>query len=247
MNKLTMLPNELDTSKLKFSDVKTLDNGGKIMYVNYGENKSQIYMQTPKMPLQFDASYFSESSDSGKFSCKVSFNDSDNSDINAFKKCVEELDEKLIDEAVKNSKKWFSGKSISREALLQLYSPLLKYSINPESGEINTDYPPGFQFKVVRRNGNYMCKFYNENREQVNISNKDADDYVEVEDILKKGTSMTMLLQCNGLWFAGGKFGCTWKAVQIKSNKLQSLDDYAFREQDDTDDEVVDSDCENSP
>ena len=30
MNKLTMLPNELDTSKLKFSDIKTLDNGGNV-------------------------------------------------------------------------------------------------------------------------------------------------------------------------------------------------------------------------
>ena len=129
MNKLTLLPNELETNKLRFSDVKTLDNGGKIMYVNYGDNKSQIYLQTPRMPLQFDASYFSESSDSGKFSCKVSFNN-ESEDVNNFKKCIEDLDNKFIDEAVNNSKKWFSGKSISKEALLQLYSPLIKYSIS---------------------------------------------------------------------------------------------------------------------
>ena len=114
------------------------------------------------MPLQFDASYFSESNDSGKFSCKVSFS-STNTEIMDFRKCIENIDEKLIDEAVKNSKKWFAGKTISREALIQLYSPLIKYSVNHETGEINTDYPPGFQFKVVRRNGTNMCKFYNEN------------------------------------------------------------------------------------
>jgi hypothetical protein len=23
-------------------------------------------------------------------------------------------------------------------------------------------------------------------------------------------------VKCNGIWFAGGKFGCSWKAIQIQ-------------------------------
>jgi hypothetical protein len=155
------------------------------------------------------------------------------------------FDEKLINDAYKNSKKWFSGKSLSKEALEQLYTPMVKYSIDSNTGERSDIYPPGFSFKVVKRNGSSLCKFYNEQRELINTNNHDEPGYTQIEDILKKNTTMTILLQCNGLWFAGGKFGCTWKAIQIKSNKLETLDNYAFRDSNDSDmDEVICSDSD---
>ena len=62
-----------------------------------------------------------------------------------------------------------------------------------------------------------------------------------ITTLLKKGSRIQTLLKCNGLWFAGGKFGCTWKGEQIKINHCESLNEYAFRDDgvDDDDDEFI--------
>ena len=31
-----------------------------------------------------------------------------------------------------------------------------------------------------------------------------------------KGAKAVTLVRCNGIWFAGGKFGCSWKAIQVQ-------------------------------
>ena len=33
-------------------------------------------------------------------------------------------------------------------------------------------------------------------------------------DLISKGSNVACVLVCGGLWFANGKFGCTWKLVQ---------------------------------
>ena len=48
--------------------------------------------------------------------------------------------------------------------------------------------------------------------------------------MFKKGTKVKMILECNGLWIASGRYGCTWKAVQIRIDAPQSLSGYAFDE-----------------
>ena len=53
-------------------------------------------------------------------------------------------------------------------------------------------------------------------------------------DLLKKGSKVKLLLRCNGLWVANGKFGCTWRAEQMKVTRAATFDDYAF---DDSDEE----------
>ena len=53
--------------------------------------------------------------------------------------------------------------------------------------------------------------------------------------IIKK---WVLLLKCNGLWFSSAGFGATWKAEQIKLKIPESLEEYAFR--DDDEDTFVD-------
>ena len=44
-----------------------------------------------------------------------------------------------------------------------------------------------------------------------------------------------MLLACNGIWIVNGKFGCTWKAEQIRINPPVGFDDFSIM--DDSDEE----------
>jgi NAD(P)-dependent dehydrogenase (short-subunit alcohol dehydrogenase family) len=41
-----------------------------------------------------------------------------------------------------------------------------------------------------------------------------------IEDILVKRAQLTVLMKCTGVWFAGGKFGLSWKAEQIRADKV---------------------------
>jgi len=187
------------------------------------------------MELLWDASYYSESDDNGKYTCKLNFKGHESDpDIKGFLTKSLEFDNHLIKQAVINSKKWFGGKSLSEDTIKELYTPMVKYSIDQETGNIKDEYPPSFSFKSIKKNGTNLCKYFNHNRTLINTNQVDQDEYMDLSEILKKGTRITTLLKCNGLWFAGGKFGCTWKSEQIKiEQKSTSLDGYAFRDDED--------------
>ena len=39
---------------------------------------------------------------------------------------------------------------------------------------------------------------------------------------------MKALVQCSGLWFASGRFGCTWNVVQLRVRVPARLTTYSF-------------------
>jgi hypothetical protein len=44
-----------------------------------------------------------------------------------------------------------------------------------------------------------------------------------------KRAFLTVLMQCTGVWFAGGKFGLSWKAIQIRADKIpERIRGFAF-------------------
>ena len=65
----------MNVGKVSFSDVKTNDNGGKTIYLNY-DNHSLI-VQTPKMTLPYNMSVY-DKGEYPKYSLEVSFRDLDN-------------------------------------------------------------------------------------------------------------------------------------------------------------------------
>ena len=87
-------------------------------------------------------------------------------------------------------------------------------------------------FKIVQRDNQFQCKFYDEKRNRINVDKEDDDDYIDPEKLMAKGNTVKLLLKCNGLWFSTAGFGCTWKAEQIKIKVPEKLEDYAFRDDD---------------
>jgi hypothetical protein len=82
-------------------------------------------------------------------------------------------------------------------------------------------YPPTLKLQLKQRNGKFETVVYDDKKRPLTD--------VPLEDVLVKGTVMTALIQCTGVWFAGGKFGISWKAIQIRADKVpQKLSDYAF-------------------
>ena len=100
------------------------------------------------------------------------------------------------------------------------YTPCLKYSKDKEGNVLS--YPPNIKVKLPKRNGEFDTKFYDLN----------GTPYkgIPIEDLLVKGIQVTAIIECGGVWFAGSKFGLTWRAKQIAIHKLpEKMSDFAFK------------------
>ena len=225
-----MKPAELDASKIEFTQLKKLDNGANVMYLNY--NSGPIYFKTPELEVPFDCQYWPDQADnSGKWAIKVNLK---GKEAEPMIKTIKSMDESIKAEALKNCTAWFKKRNMSAETVESLYTPMVRESLDAETGEPNGKYPPSFAFKIVKRDGNVTCKVFGEGRSAYNVVDSGADNYATIDDLVKKGSKVKLLVRCNGIWIANGKFGCTWRAEQMKVTRAASFDDCVF---DDSDDE----------
>lgn len=241
-----MKPAEFDANNVKFSPVKTFTHGGKQVYLNY--NDQSIVMVPPEMELPFDSGNFYPSDGnpgSGKYAIDVDLK----GDSQEFCEKLQELDEILKQAAIDNSVAWFKKKTMTMDTIENVYTPMVKVSTDPETGEPNGKYPPKFKFKINQYDGDVKCKCFDGDKKPMNVNNKEDEDYVclginiPYEDrattphrgVFKRGTKVKVVLRCKGVWITAGKFGCSWFAEQIRIKPPAGFDDYAFL--DDTDDE----------
>ena len=224
----TITANELDVSKLEYSDLRRLDSGIKVAYVNH--NGGLINLQTPELSLTFDST---DHDGNGKYSFMASMKGIDtNEQLQEFSGKMKEIESKLLADAEKNCVQWL-GKKYSSEMILDKFTRIMRPYKDPETGEYTGKYPDNMSFKVVKREGKFMCKFYDENRQRINVDNENEEDYVEIEKVLAKGTSFRAILKCTGLWVSNIGFGVSWQAAQMKVKLPDNLEEYAFRDEDD--------------
>jgi hypothetical protein len=186
--------------------------------LNY--NGERLVMQTAvAMSSPFGLNAF-QSQNGTEYSVDLSFRGIDNRpELQEFKKVLEQMDELMINEGVKNSKTWFKA-DLNKEVIKAFYTPSLKYSKDKEGNVLS--YPPNIKVKLPKRNGEWDTKFYD--------LNGTPFKGVPVEDMIVKGTQITAIIECGGVWFAGSKFGLTWRAKQIAIHKLpEKMGEFAFK------------------
>ena len=219
-----VLSRDFDIKNVTFSEVKVLDNGGKIVYISY--NRAPLIIQTPAMAAPFGMSRWEgENGAASKYSIDLSFKGmDDSSSMQAFYKLLEHIDEKMISHGFDNQQTWFKGKRYgSREIVEALYTPLIKHAKDRHTGERTDAYPPTFKATVPQRDGAFACDVFDASRASVDLNAIDT-----------KGARITAIIQCTGVWFAGGKFGVSWKVVQMKvSQNSTKLTGYALVDVDD--------------
>ena len=233
---------KIDNTKITLSDPKTLENGGKMLFVNYGGGINPLYVTTPEVEIPFDPSYFPDNENSGKYSVKFSMkNVDDNKSMRDFHTWALSMDDLLLKKASENTQSWFRKAKMSDETIKELYTPMVRVSVDPETGEPNGKYPDSFGFKVVKRDGRFKDFSIYDNKKVVFDVNKDTDDGIDISKVLLKGSLIKAVLKCNGVWIANGKFGCTWRAEQIRVKVPEGgLEDFAIlSESEESDDEEV--------
>ena len=164
--------------------------------------------------------------ESGKYSVSVKFDNLDDKSQSDMHSVLNELDNVLLKSCYENRAVWLKKAGITEEGIKLLYTPLIKRSVDKETGEVNGKWPDEFRFKMVKREGVYQFKMFDENNALIDLSDMD------VTEIMKRGSKVKAVLRCNGVWISGGKFGCTWKAQQLKVEAPKKMKECAFESDD---------------
>jgi hypothetical protein len=243
MSFVPLKASELDTASIKFSPVTTMGNGGKTIYLNQG-NGSKLYLKTPDMTVPFDSGDF----DNNKYTVQVDLTDS----CAEFRDKLKELDEVIIQSAMENSVSWFKKKNMSRDAIENVYRPMVKPHLDKDTGEPSEEYAPKFRFKIAKYDGRVKCRLFNKDKQEMNVNDPSKDDYTllgierSFEDrltiphkgIFKRGTQVKCLLRCVGIYLINGTFGCTWAAEQVQVKPVEGVDNYDFLDDSEEETEV---------
>lgn len=211
-------PTSFDASKVTISAPRTLQSGAKQAYLNYGGER--LVMQTAvSMSVPFGLNV-ADQYGPAEYSVSLSFRGQDSRpEIKEFMDTISKIDELMITEGVKNSRSWFKS-DLKREVIDAFYTPSLKYSKDKDGNVLS--YPPNLKLKLRKVNNEFETKFYDVN----------GSPYkgIPVEDLLVKNVQVTAIIECAGVWFAGSKYGLTWRAKQIAIHKLpEKIGDFAFK------------------
>lgn len=214
----TLLPKNVNVSKLRYSEVKSLSNGSKTVYINYGSDKLTI--QTPMMSIPYgvgDGTYKDKDGkevkqdDRKKFDISVSFRGmDDNPKLQAFHDKMQEIERKIKDDAFNNRLTWLRDDFDGMKGFTdKMFSPFVKYDKDKDTGKITGKYPPTLRLKLPYDNNtdNFLFEAYDMDENEI--------DFASVMTKLK-GAKVQLVIQLSGIWFAGGKYGCTWKVLMGK-------------------------------
>ena len=241
-----ILPKQIDVTKLKYSEVKTLKSGAKSVYVNYGSEKLTIQSPPLHLPYGISPPYSEkekkkEEVSNDKFipgsALDLSFRGmDDNSKIKVFHDKLKEIEQKIVDDAFENRQAWFKDDFDDNKAFVKkLFSPIVKVDKDANTGKELGKYPPTFKAKISTK--------YQSDEADIDCYDMDNNPLV-FNDILKslKGAKAVVIVQLNGLWMAGGKYGCSWKVCTARFQLAQNVK-VSFV-QDSSDEDNIDEDEE---
>lgn len=207
-----------NTKNINITVPRALQSGAKQAYLNYSGER--LIMQSAVAMTTTFGLNCADKFGPPEYSVDLSFRGHDQRvDLKEFMDTLAQLDEFMINEGVKNSKLWFKAE-LSRDVVKAFYTPTLKYSKDKDGNPLS--YPPNIKLKLRRTNDQFDTKFYDVN----GTPYKD----VPVEDMLVKQSQLTAIMECGGVWFAGSKFGLSWRAKQIAVHKLpEKMGEFAFK------------------
>jgi hypothetical protein len=220
-------PADINVSKIEFGAVKLLESGGKSVNMRYeGRN---LMLELPSLSIPYGLNVFDKQGPP-KYSVDLSLRGADDNDeVRAFQNFLEAFDEMMIDAGVANATKWLKMTNPDRNVVKAFYTPTLK--ISKDANGVPKPYPPTVKLSLrKKKDGTFETDFYNGTERDEDNNPTQFDKETPLEDILPKRAQVTAIIQCTGVWFAGGKFGVTWKAVQMRvDSQSEKIRGPAFR------------------
>ena len=201
---------DLNFDKIKYNSP---EKSGVFYYSSISYENEPFYLQTPKMICKNNLSELIEK----RTNLEIEPLNMDFS----FYDCLVNLDDKNIKETFKNNNNWF-GKEIPLEQISDMYK---RTSI-----PIKKNSKPKYSFKVPIVKDKIHCQLYDQKKNCLEI------------DKVVKDTEISLILHIKGLKFLKNNYYCDIYISQIKvyseNNKYNILDNYAFNDKDDEENEL---------
>jgi hypothetical protein len=124
---------------------------------------------------------------------------------------IKELVSFVKQQAVNNAKDWLNKNTKSPDVVDALFSDVFNYPKDKETGEPDRTRAPTMRVKIPIWDGKI---------EGVDVFNHEGklifpNGNATIESAIREKTTVQVLLQCGGIWFAGsGAFGITWRLKQ---------------------------------
>jgi hypothetical protein len=205
-----------NVDEITYSPLRVSPQGGKNIKLISAVNRRWIMMTTPLMDTYGASDYVDPNTGvgNGKYSMSLLFKGS-GEDTQKFLENMTALEDKIKKDALKHSKEWFGKLYTSSEVLEALWSPMLKYSKDPSTGEANKSKPPYINVKLQKYSDKWNCEVYDE-RGNIQYPLEDITASSPL-DLIPPSTEKRVrcVLQCGGIWIINGKFTVTWELKQV--------------------------------
>lgn len=219
---MSVLASEFDASKISFGELKTLQSGAKAVNLNYAGRPLKMQVSNLDVPYGLNVE---DKYGPTKYSFNLSLREFDsNPKVKAVFDALDGLDTRVMAECVE--KNWLKKPGMTQQILKQmkLYKPTVKFS-EDENGN-RKPYPPTVKVALRKKNDKFETVFYDAEKKEI----KD----VPVEDLIVKRMTVTVLIECTGVWISSVGCGLSWKASQVKVvSSPESGRGYGFVDEDD--------------
>ena len=197
--------------------------GGKAIGIVNTSTNRQLLLTTPLM-LTWGLNKRTDE-ESGRVSYDMSLqfpNDKyPDEQASAFLAKMEEFEEQIKADAIKNSKAWLNQNKLSSEGVNLLFNNMLYRPRDKETGDLIPGRAPTLRVKVDCYDDVFKCEIFD--MEQKPVFPNPDDESVTPEDLITKGSHVACVLKCGGLYFVNGKFGVTWRLAQAVVKPQASL------------------------
>jgi hypothetical protein len=204
-------------SDFVYTKPKLTKTGGKQIGVLNAKSMKGMYMSTPLMLTWGVNDYTNEITGAKTFDLALQFpNDEyNNPACVAFLKNMQEFETKIKLDAIANSKDWLNKSKLVPDAVDALWTPMLKYPKDKETGDFDYARAPTLKVKIPYWEGEFKnVELYNDSQEMIFPSDDTDDAEKAIKDMVVKASHVATIIQCGGLWVANGKFGITWRLFQ---------------------------------
>jgi hypothetical protein len=200
------------SNDIKFTKPSLNKSGGKSVGVLNAKTNKALYLSTPLMLTWGAQEFVDETTGRRSYDMSLQFPSEEyqSEQTTNFLNAMIEFQDKIKADAVTNSKDWLNKAKMSSEVVDALFHPMLKYPKDPETGEPNMARAPTLRIKLPYWEDSFNCEIYDDKSECI-FPNENGLGPVE---LIPKSTQVAVVIRCGGLWFANGKFGCTWRLEQ---------------------------------
>ena len=197
----------------KYAKVKVNNSGGKSVGILNAGSNSVLHVQTPLMlTWGVNENTDKKTGEIQSYTMALQFPSDEykTPQVSKFFANMQQFEAKIKRDAIANSKEWF-GKAMSAEVIGAIFTPMLYYSKNPQTGEPDLSKNPTLKVKLPFYDGEWKgIEIY----DTENTTLFPSSDGKTPKDIIIKGSDVSLIMTCGGLWFAGGSFGVTWRLFQ---------------------------------